>query len=250
MAVFQSQNASTVGPVRSVRETDADIVRPIGGLFAYSGGIPAFVSLIHSAGITDVGANDDGGAYYRSDARNAPDNLYTSTIVLRKRTPAGAGPPPALFDYVRAHAAFSEPGEKAASQVRVTMSGSTVATWTYNATDEQWDRSTDGVPQTVAEGTSLSAGPPVAFTNVIVEMVPYHDTGFTDPAGNPVPDANIVGTGPAVVLSRGELVQATWSKPTASSITTYQASDGSPILLTPGTTWVMLAPPGAPITSQ
>jgi hypothetical protein len=233
-----------------VRETDADIVRPIGGLFAYSGGIPAFVSLIDSTGITDVGANDDGGAYYRSNARNAPDNLYTSTTVLRQRTPAGAGPPPPLFDYVGTHEKFSEPGEKSASHVTVTMSGATVATWSYDAATGQWDRSTNGVPQTVAEGTALSPGPAVAFTNIIVEMVPYQNTGYIDPAGNPVPDANIVGSGQAVILSDGELADATWSKPTPSAVTTYQASDGSPVRLLRGTTWVMLAPEGAPIASS
>jgi hypothetical protein len=53
LAVFQSQEANPVGPVRSVRETDADIVRPIGGLFGYSGGIPYFVNLIDRSGTTD-----------------------------------------------------------------------------------------------------------------------------------------------------------------------------------------------------
>jgi hypothetical protein len=250
LAIFQSQDADPVGPVRSVRETDADIVRPIGGLFAYSGGIPPFVSLIDSTGITDVGADDDGGAYYRSNERNAPDNLYTSTTVLRQRTPAGAGPPPPLFNYVGTHEKFSEPGEKAVSQVTVTMSGATVATWSYDATARQWDRSTNGHPQTVAVGTALSPGPPVAFSNIIVEMVSYQDTGYIDPAGNPVPDANTVGSGQAVILSDGESADATWSKPTPSAITTYQGSDGSPVRLLPGTTWVMLAPQEASITSR
>jgi len=130
------------------------------------------------------------------------------------------------------------------------MSGATVATWNYDSTTTQWVRTTNGVLQTVAEGASLSPGPPIAFTNVIVEMVPYENTGYTDPDGNPVPDADVVGSGPAVVLSDGEFVHATWSKPTASSVTTYEASDGSRIRLLPGTTWVMLAPTGAPIASS
>ena len=249
LAVFQSQDADVVGPVRSVRETDADIVRPIGGLFAYSGGIAPFVSLIDSAGVADVGAVADGSAYYRSGLRAAPDNLYTSTAVLRDRTPANAGPPPPLFDYVAAHQAFLEPGEESVSKVTVTMSPTVVVTWSSDPSTTQWLRSTNGAPQHVAQGASLAPGGPIAFTNVIVEMVPYQNTGYLDPAGNPVPDANIVGSGPAVVLSGGKLVHATWSKPSPSSITTYQASDGSRIRLLRGQTWVMLAPTGAAITS-
>jgi len=248
LAVFESQDADVVGPVRSVRETDADIVRPIGGLFAYSGGIEPFVRLIDSAGITDVGAVADGGAYERSSLRNAPDNLYTSTAVLRERTPPGAGPPPPLFDYVGAHQAFSEPGAQSVSKVTVAMSPTAVVTWTYDPSTTQWLRSTNGVPQRVAQGASLTPGGSIAFTNLIVETVPYQNTGYLDPAGNPVPDADIVGSGPAVVLSGGKLVHATWSKPSPSSITTYQASDGSPVRLLPGQTWVMLAPAGTAIT--
>jgi hypothetical protein len=130
------------------------------------------------------------------------------------------------------------------------MSGATVATWSYDAATRQWDRSTNGHPQTVAVGTALSPGPPVAVTNIIVEMVRYQNTGYIDPAGNPVPDANTVGSGQALILSDGESADATWSTPSPSAITSYQASDGSPVRLLPGTTWVMLAPQGAPITSS
>jgi Protein of unknown function (DUF3048) N-terminal domain/Protein of unknown function (DUF3048) C-terminal domain len=249
LAVFQSQDADVVGPVRSVRETDADIVRPIGGLFAYSGGIAPFVSLIDASGVTDVGAVDDGSAYYRSSLRAAPDNLYTSTTVLRERTPADAGPPPALFDYVGAHQAFSEPGATRVSTVTVDMSSATIVTWSYDSSTGQWLRSMNGAAQDVAEGTSLTPGPPIAFTNVIVQMVPYQNTGYVDPAGNPVPDATVVGSGPALVLSGGKLVHATWSKPTPSSITTYETPSGSRIRLLRGQTWVMLAPSGAAVTT-
>jgi hypothetical protein len=145
---------------------------------------------------------------------------------------------------------FSEPGQKAVAQVTVTMSGASVATWSYDTATRQWDRSTNGHPQTVAVGTALSSGPAVAFTNIIVEWVPYQDTGYIDPAGNPVPDADTVGSGQAVILSDGELVDATWSKPAPSAITTYQASDGSPVRLLRGTTWIMLAPEGAAIASR
>ena len=37
-AIFDSHLPSVVGPVRSVRRTDREIVFPIGGIFAFSGG--------------------------------------------------------------------------------------------------------------------------------------------------------------------------------------------------------------------
>lgn len=40
LAVFHSADAEPIGPVRSLRPSDPDIIAPFGGLFAYSGGIP------------------------------------------------------------------------------------------------------------------------------------------------------------------------------------------------------------------
>jgi hypothetical protein len=37
-AIFNSRTPAKVGPVRSVRPTDTQIVWPLGGIFAYSGG--------------------------------------------------------------------------------------------------------------------------------------------------------------------------------------------------------------------
>lgn len=85
LSIFQSQDASPVGPVRSVRGTDSDIVRPIGGLFAYSGGTPQYVSLIDSSGVKDVGANDDGGRTTDQVCETRP-----TTCILRPPSYASA----------------------------------------------------------------------------------------------------------------------------------------------------------------
>lgn len=244
LAIFQSQDASPVGPVRSVRQTDADVVQPIGGLFGYSGGIPAFVNDVHQAGVTDVGAVDDASAYYRSSSRAAPHNLYTSTTVLRQKTPPGMGPPPPLFVYGTAATVPTASAATPATHVVVAMSPATVAAWDWNAATGLWQRTTDGTPQTV------QAGGPLAFTNVVVEFVPYQNTGFVDPSGAPVPDANTVGTGQAVVLTDGRIIHGTWSKTTAAAVTTYSDALGKPIRLIPGTTWVMLAPTGVALTAS
>lgn len=243
LAVFQSQDADPVGPVRSVRQTDAQILAPIGGLLGYSGGIASFVSDVRAAGIVDASAVDDGAAYYRSPQRQAPHNLYTSTEVLRQRTPSGAGAPQQLFSYVASGQSSQPAGARPAGSVVVAMTAATSATWRWSASGGKWLRSTNGVAQTD------STGAPLAFTNVIVMEVPYHDTGFVDPAGAPVPDADLVGTGQAWVLTAGSLARATWSKPAPSSVVSYTASNGEPLRLARGSTWVMLAPQGAAVTA-
>ncbi len=48
-AIFNSNLPTVVGPVRSVRRTDRQIVYPIGGIFAFSGGAQYAVSSIETA---------------------------------------------------------------------------------------------------------------------------------------------------------------------------------------------------------
>src|SRR5665213_1325030 len=45
-AIFNSQAPAKVGPVRSVRPTDTQVVWPLGGIFAFSGGAPYAVASI------------------------------------------------------------------------------------------------------------------------------------------------------------------------------------------------------------
>lgn len=244
LAVFQSKDADPLGPIRSVRMTDADILHAIGGLFSYSGGIPSFIQDARAAGVVDVGANTDPSAYTRNYNRSAPHNLYSSTGVLRKATPPGLGPPPAQFSYRSTAAAFTGAGVVPITHFQVAMSPSSTAEWDWDPGAGNWKRSINGVAQVGTDHVAL------AFSNVIVQMVEYHNTGFVDPAGNPVPDAAVVGSGPAIILSGGRMLSGTWSKSSPAAVTSYADSAGAPVLLAPGTTWVELAPSGAPTASH
>ncbi|MDA8080317.1 MAG: DUF3048 domain-containing protein [Actinomycetota bacterium] len=240
MLVLQSQDASVLGPIRSVRASDADIASPLAGFFAYSGGIPAFVSDIRNSGITDVGAYVLGGAYYRT-SRPAPHNLYTSTTTLytdARRAGLTAHLPPKLFQFRKTGTAFSAAGAQPISTFNVDISGNANALWIWDAAKGFWTRTTNGVPQRNPQGVSENA------TNVIIEFVNYTNTGFVDPAGNPVPQAHSVGTGNAVFLSGGQEATGTWSKASEHAVTTFTDSAGQPVKLAPGRTWVEFAPIG------
>lgn len=242
MAIFQSHGASSVGPVRSVRASDAAIASPLRGLFAYSGGIPAFVNDIRQSGVKDVGANVLGNVYYRLSSRPAPHNLYSSTDAIYKGA-ANAGiqapPPPKLFEFRKPDSVFSAVGAQSIASFTIDMSGASHDLWTWDSNSSDWTRTTNGVPQHNPTGVPESA------TNVIIEFVSYTNTGFTDPAGNPVPQVNSIGSGTAIFLSGGKEATGTWSKPTEGSVTTFSDSSGMPIKLAPGRTWVQFAPIGA-----
>lgn len=242
MAVFQSQSASIVGPVRSVRASDAAIAAPLRGLFAYSGGIPAFVNDIRQSGVKDVGANVLGNVYYRLSSRPEPHNLYSSTAAIYKGA-ANAGiqapEPPKLFEFRKRGSLFSAAGVQSVASFTIDMSAASHDLWTWDSNASEWTRTTNGIAQHNLSGVSESAA------NVVIEFVNYTNTGFTDPAGNPVPQVNSIGSGTAIFLSGGKEATGTWSKATEGSVTTFNDSNGTPIKLAPGRTWVQFAPIGA-----
>ncbi len=243
--VFQSHNATTVGPVRSVRASDADLLATLGGLFAYSGGIPAFVADARATGIVDVGANSAAGVdYYRLASRPEPHNLYTSTVTLRASAAGLGSTPPVLFKWRKLGSPFRAAAAVPVSNVQVEFSGATYAQWAWNSALGEWDRTTNGVAQFDASGKAVSA------QNVIIEFMPYVNTGFVDPAGNPVPKAESVGSGKAIFLSGGKEAVGTWSKPQANSVPVYRDSNGSQVRLEPGRTFVEMVETGSPVTSK
>jgi hypothetical protein len=239
LAVFHSQEGGSVGPVRSVRPVDADIVTPIRGLFSYAGGAAQYKALVARAPVRLVGIDELQGGYIKRRGRSAPHNLYAETKKLYEAAGGDMTSPAPLFTYLPAGQPFAPAGAGPVTSVTVNISPASRATWDFDPAGNVWLRGTNGTPHTV-EG-----GPQLRFSNVVVQFVQYRNTGNRDAAGNPVPDATVIGSGEALVLSAGKLVKARWTKNSSTEATIYADSAGQRIPLTPGTTWVTLAPIGA-----
>ncbi len=57
----------------------------------------------------------------------------------------------------------------------------------------------------------------------------------------PSPIAQTLGTGEAYLFTGGKVVHGTWTRKDRLDTFTLKADDGTPMLLTPGRTWVELA---------
>ena len=241
-ALFHSKPSEPVGPVRSARSTDINILsalrRP---LFAYSGANDVFKEYVSRAPLVDVGVDTHPERYHRDNGRPSPHNLFSATPRLHELAPDGSRPPPALFP-------FRDPGEAASGLgarpvTRVTAfwrgpSKETVALWDWDGTAQGWKRTQNG------EAHVDGAGRQVIPANVVVQFVTYRDTGLVDSSGASVPEAEVVGEGDAWILTGGKLIPARWSKPSAEEITRYVDHAGAEVRLAPGRTWVELVPPG------
>jgi hypothetical protein len=242
--IWQSAGTGLVGPIRSTRTTDVAIVSALGRpLYAYSGGQPAFVAAIRAAPIVDTGADARPGAYFRYGSKPAPHNLYSQVATLFSFAPAGDGPPPAQFVY---RPPGQAPGGTPAThaQVKFPGSGGPTVTWDWDPAAHVWRRGQNGSADVTTDGGQISAA------NVIFQSVSYPTVGYQTVNGitGPIPMAQLVAQGQAVILTGGTEVAATWSKPTAAAVTSFLGPNGAPVGLTPGQTWVELVPVGTPVS--
>jgi hypothetical protein len=235
LAVFHSEDATLIGPVRSVRSTDPGLIGTFGGVFAFAGGIPEFERQARQQPVTVVSESASSqGFQYRAD-KQRPFKTYTSTAKLRSLAKDHDEPPPTLFEFLPAGQPFAPAGAVPAASANVSFGRTTFAVQ-WDAAGGVWKRSTNGTPHTVEGGSQLT------FTNVIIQKTPYVATRFRDPSGARVDEAQVIGSGDAVVLSQGKRADVKWSKSSATSVTTYTDSAGRPVQLAPGQTLIALPP--------
>jgi hypothetical protein len=237
VVVFHSSDAGTVGPVRSVRPADPSIMRPFGGPLVFSGGSPAVLDVVRSAGVRQVTENDTDTLRRRS-GRRAPHNLYTSTEAMFAKAGAGS-PPPAFSPFLREGQTYAPAGVTPVTTLNLVPAPNVRATYQWDPGAGVWLRSTDGRPHMLEGGAQI--GP----RNVIVQYTPY--VGFA--ADRKVRYPEVVGSGDAVVFVNGTRVAARWTKSSPTAMTTYVDSAGAPIPLARGQTWVHLQEPGSAVTS-
>ena len=130
-AVFHSQDADPVGPIRSGRSQDVDMLGPFNGpAFAWSGGNAGVRALIRNSDFINLDAGFTPGYYRRSGRGGAPHNLYSSTAALWANVPPEEmAAPPSIFSYLRPEETFT--GQPATS-IDVPMDGIRVR-WEWDA---------------------------------------------------------------------------------------------------------------------
>lgn len=237
VAVYHSQLPETVEPVRSVRPMDPDVVAPMHGILAYSGGQTPFIDAVEKSGTQSVIMDRGDAGFSRDPGRAAPHNVVGDPkAFLDQADDDRAVPPPAQFRYSRGagEGTAGADGKKAAT-LDVTLSPAQRSVWDWSGEEKQWLRS-EGSRESVS-----TSGDRHAATNVLALSVDVVDTQYKDPAGAPVPKAELIGTGKGVLASAGRTVSVQWSKKDQASPVEL-TRDGEPVELDPGSTWIELVP--------
>lgn len=230
-AVFSSSIPQRIGPVRSARITDIDLLaqyrRPA---FAYSGAQRKMFPVLDAATFVDVSPRRGGEGYSRDYSRRAPYNYFLDGTVAVARAPKASATRDIGF-------VFSEEipdGGRIATTAQ--------ASWPYSSVDFVYkpNRGTYAVDLNGERaGAEERKGAQQAAT-VVIQYVRQEPSRFFDKGGGNTPHAETIGSGRAVILRDGLAWKARWERPKAKSGTTFTTADGQPLPFKPGQVWVVL----------
>ena len=234
IAVFHSTIPTRVGPVRSGRTGDLDLLAGLGEPgFAFSGGNSTVLGVIRAAvnrnELVDVGAIRREGSYERIDDRRAPYNLYFNAAAADDIR--GLGAPMSQFVHGDLPADLGRP--IGGVQVTCPTSSGRQSTHLWDPEVAGWVRVQDGVLHTaIVDGGEVEIAP----ANVVVALVTY-GVSAADPQ---TPEPQTFGTGPVQVFTQGREVQGTWTRTEDNPVWDLRAIGGEPVPIAPGPTWVLL----------
>jgi hypothetical protein len=222
IAVYHTRFPKRLGPIRSARSTDVQLLPLFGkpGL-VYSGANSSVQRKINNAAIVPIPRST------RDHRRVAPHNVFVNMAAiarstkLREATPIGW-----TFSDVVPHTP-----SKTSVKVRV---GHDTFSFGYSSGryTVRWN------------GSRYADGDTKAITktdNVAIMNVHNHPDGNRDVLGAPSVQSDTVGKGAVTIYRDGKKISGQWKRTKASAPLRFTDKSGDPIALKPGQTWVALA---------
>lgn len=233
-ALFSSQIPQEIGPVRSARISDLELLSQFGKVgFAYSGAQQKLRPEIAAANLFDLGAQRMSSTIYTTD----PQRIQPYAIVLRAdlfmEYAQGKG-----FEFAQSKSSgwnFSDETElgTAISSAKVSWPASNYEVF-WSAKEELWELSHGGVPNLSSTGARLAAD------TFVIQLVSITESIYKDKVGGVTPFSETVGSGKGFILRDGKYIEGNWSRPTESAGTRWTTTAGDEIPFAHGALWIAL----------
>lgn len=234
LAVYSPAIGSEVGPIRSVREGDIELLAQFGqialGASGANEGVLATVAQAEKDGqILDANYERVPGIYRKGERRRDAINFFTSPAAIDAARPGGTFPKDIglRFGPLPAGAGFP------ASSASISFSPITRMTLNHDAASGRY--------AVIDNGQQLTGAAPA---NVVIQHVQIRETPYRDVLGNATPYSVTVGEGAAVLLRDGRRISGFWSRPTRLHGTRLLDDKKRDLQLKPGPTWFLLVPAG------
>ncbi len=248
-AVFHSRFPAGVNPIRSVRPVDIPLLSPIRPVFANTGAMQWVVNYLHhyadyiedkpylamrgtgAYGIDSSRVYQISGKYYYDKA------VVAHPAVLAKLARTMKKPPQPYLPYAFTDAGVSTARGKTARTISVPYgSGHTYdMSYSYDSSSHRYLRSEPWGKHVTANGVRI------ATDNVLVIRAHWHMAKIWSGTGGTDPVVDIVNTSGSFHYAHGgRYVTGTWKKAGVEKPFSFTCSDGTPLKLAPGKTWIEL----------
>jgi hypothetical protein len=235
VGIFSSVIPQRVGPVRSARISDIDILAQYGRVaFAYSGAQRKLLPVIDAANLQNLGAQAQPPSIYTTD----PNRFSPVAMVLRA-------------DLLMAKVV--EKNYQIASSKSVGWSfgdapkggkstQSVIMHWPATKYSAEWSESESRWLLSHNSSSNVAdSGVILGPSTLVIQMVSITDSEYGDKFGGVTPLSQTVGNGRGFILRDGKSFAARWSRASEGEGTTWTLKDGSEIKFAPGQIWVALS---------
>ena len=209
-AMFNSKFPSVVGPTRSARISDLEILEQFTSPgIAYSGANDVLLKAIRKSQSISLSPSDRSSFYYRNLSKVAPNNqLLRLAAMMEKESKVGV---------IKDIGLVFDQNVPAGGVVAKTFS----ASWPSSKVSgtwggKSWTISFDGSLHRDAVSKAL-----LTPKTVVQQFVERKETKYGDKFGGKTPLLKSVGAGRAIVLRNGQSFDGAWSRPTSESGTTF-----------------------------
>lgn len=233
-AIFSSQMPALVGPVRSARISDIELLAQYGKIgFSYSGAQRKMLPVIAAANLFDMGANKYGPRFYLNEpTRNAP---YAMMVKVPELLTEASTRGISLETSKNMGWSFGKPSD---ARTRIKSAHIEWPASSYDAIwsdiEERWLLNYNGKVDVDDKGYVL--GP----KNFVIQIVSITDSIYKDKVGGVTPFSATVGDGKCYLLRNGGYVPCLWSRASEQSGTTFTDLTGKELHLEAGQIWFAL----------
>lgn len=230
IALFSTDIPDIIGPIRSARVSDIDILAPFGAIpFVYSGAQSKLLPSLAAAEFLDASASASYRGWFNDPARPAPtDHMIRAADVMAVFDETAS-----VDDIGLTFSAQPPRGGEPVSEI--------TAQWGASSVGFRWDPDSGDYVVVIdgADSRSSEGGPQRAAT-VVIQSVVQSDSGYGDKFGGVTPSIDTLGSGTALVLRDGLMWEVTWERASLEEGTRFVLPDGSSMPFAVGQEWIVL----------
>ena len=234
-AIYTSKLPPLIGPIRSARISDIELLAQFGRVgFAYSGAQSKMRPVIAAANLENLSAERNPPSIYGKDPdRPGPVDMILKPDLLLER--ANANPKIRIETATASVFPFGDApkGETNTAVAKVKWPNAKYEL-RWDSTNEKWLIYFNEKPNMAANGEHLYAD------TAIIQIVSITPSIYGDKFGEITPFSKTIGSGKAVMLRDGFSYQIRWQRNLESDVTTWMSEDGGVANFKPGRTWIFL----------